>query len=71
MNKGELIDAVAGAAGLSRADATKAVDAVLDSITGTLSNGCCGSVHPQPAAMLIPTARNTVKYPLTTRVSAC
>ncbi len=42
MNKGELIDAVASAAGLSRADATKAVDAVLDSITGTLSNG--GSV---------------------------
>jgi DNA-binding protein HU-beta len=42
MNKGELIDAVAGSAGLSRADATKAVDAVLDSITGTLSNG--GSV---------------------------
>jgi DNA-binding protein HU-beta len=42
MNKGELVDAVAGAAGLSRADATKAVDAVLDSIQGTLSNG--GSV---------------------------
>jgi len=42
MNKGELIDSVAGAAGLSRADATKAVDAVLDSIQGTLSNG--GSV---------------------------
>jgi len=42
MNKGELIDAVAGAAGLSRADATKAVDGVLDSITRTLSRG--GSV---------------------------
>ena len=42
MNKGELIEAVAGSAGLSRADATKAVDAVLDSITGTLANG--GSV---------------------------
>jgi DNA-binding protein HU-beta len=42
MNKGELIDAVAGGAGLSRADATKAVDAILDSITGALSNG--GSV---------------------------
>ena len=33
MNKGELIEAVAGSANLSRADATKAVDAVLDSIT--------------------------------------
>jgi DNA-binding protein HU-beta len=42
MNKGELIEAVAGAAGLSRADATKAVDAVLDSITSTLKSG--GSV---------------------------
>ena len=42
MNKGELIEAVAGSAGLSRADATKAVDAVLDSITRTLANG--GSV---------------------------
>jgi len=42
MNKGELIDAVAGSAGLSRADATKAVDSVLDSIQGTLANG--GSV---------------------------
>ncbi len=39
MNKGELIEAVAGAADLSRADATKAVDAVLDSVTRTLSNG--------------------------------
>jgi DNA-binding protein HU-beta len=39
MNKGELIDAVAGSAGLSRADATKAVDAVLDSVTSTLAGG--------------------------------
>ena len=42
MNKGELIDAVASSAGLSRADATKAVDGVLDSIQGTLASG--GSV---------------------------
>ena len=42
MNKGELIDAVAGRAGLSRADATKAVDGVLDAITATLADG--GSV---------------------------
>jgi len=42
MNKGELIEAVADAAGLSRADATKAVDATLDSITSTLASG--GSV---------------------------
>ena len=42
MNKGDLIEAVAGRAGLSRADATKAVDAVLDSVQDTLSAG--GSV---------------------------
>ena len=39
MNKGELIESVAGKAGLSRADATKAVDAVLDSVTSTLRDG--------------------------------
>jgi DNA-binding protein HU-beta len=42
MNKGELIESVAGAADLSRADATRAVDAVLDSVTRTLRSG--GSV---------------------------
>jgi len=42
MNKGELIESVAGAADLSRADATRAVDAVLDSVTSTLKGG--GSV---------------------------
>ncbi len=39
MNKGELIDSVATRAGLSRADATKAVDAFVDSITATLAAG--------------------------------
>ena len=39
MNKGELIDAVAASAGLSRSDATKAVDAVLDNVTRALSSG--------------------------------
>jgi len=39
MNKGELIDSVAGTAGLSRADATKAVDAILGTIQGTLADG--------------------------------
>ena len=42
MNKGELIDAVANTAGLSRADSAKAVDGVLDAISGALSGG--GSV---------------------------
>jgi DNA-binding protein HU-beta len=39
MNKSELIDAVASAADLSKAAATKAVDAVLDTVTNTLKNG--------------------------------
>ena len=40
MNKGELIESVASSAGLSKADAGRAVDAVIDSITGALkSNG--------------------------------
>ena len=39
MNKGELIEAVAGTAGLSRADATKAVDGVLSCIQSTLASG--------------------------------
>ena len=42
MNKGELIEAVADSAGISRADAGKAVDAVFDSITAALANS--GSV---------------------------
>jgi DNA-binding protein HU-beta len=39
MNKSELIDAVASAADLSKVAATKAVDAVLDTVTTTLKNG--------------------------------
>ncbi|RRQ20827.1 HU family DNA-binding protein [Thiohalobacter thiocyanaticus] len=39
MNKAELIDAVADSANLSKADATRAVDAVLDAVTGALKKG--------------------------------
>ena len=39
MNKAELIDAVSGQTGLAKADATKAVDAVFDSITAALKAG--------------------------------
>ncbi len=39
MNKNDLVASVADASGLSRADATKAVDAVFDSITGSLKSG--------------------------------
>ncbi len=39
MNKNDLISAVAETAGLSKADAGKAVDGVLESISSTLSGG--------------------------------
>ena len=39
MNKAELVDAISDSAGLSKADAGKAVDAVFDSISSELSGG--------------------------------
>lgn len=39
MNKNDLVAAVADTAGLSKADAGKAVDAVFDAITGALKKG--------------------------------
>lgn len=39
MNKSELIDAVAETAGLSKADASRAFDAVITVITGSLKKG--------------------------------
>lgn len=39
MNKNDLISQVADDAGLSKADATKAVDAVLDNVAGALGKG--------------------------------
>jgi DNA-binding protein HU-beta len=39
MNKNELISAVADSSGLTRGDATKAVEGVFDAITGALKKG--------------------------------
>ncbi|MBT8059998.1 MAG: HU family DNA-binding protein [Xanthomonadales bacterium] len=39
MNKSDLVDAVADAAGLSKADAGRALDATIDTITGALKSG--------------------------------
>ncbi len=39
MNKGEFIDAVAEAAGMSKVDAGRAVDAVVSTVTKTLKSG--------------------------------
>ena len=39
MNKSELIDSIADTAGLSKADAQRALDATIESITKTLKKG--------------------------------
>jgi len=39
MNKSDLVDAVAADAGLTKADATKAVDALFDNISNALKKG--------------------------------
>jgi len=39
MNKTELIEAIASAAGLSKADAGKALNATTDAITGAMAKG--------------------------------
>jgi DNA-binding protein HU-beta len=39
MNKGDLVDAIAKATGLTKAAAANALDATLDSITGALKKG--------------------------------
>jgi len=39
LNKNDLIAAVVDATGLTKADATKAVDGVLESVTGALKSG--------------------------------
>jgi len=39
VNKNDLVAAVSGAAGLSKADAARAVECVFDSITDSLRNG--------------------------------
>lgn len=39
MNKSELIESIAGKSGLSKADAAKALDGLIESVTEGLSNG--------------------------------
>lgn len=39
MNKNDLVATVASSAGLSKSDATKAVDSVFDAITASMKNG--------------------------------
>jgi len=39
MNKSDLVDAIADSAGLSKADAGRALDALVDTVTGALKGG--------------------------------
>lgn len=39
MNKSDLVDAIAESAGLSKADAGRALDALVDTVTGALKKG--------------------------------
>ena len=39
MNKSDLVDAIADSAGLSKADAGRALDAFVDTVTGALKGG--------------------------------
>lgn len=39
MNKSELVDSIADAAGLTKADAGRALDALVDSVTASLKKG--------------------------------
>ena len=39
MNKSDLVDAIADSAGLSKADAGRALDALVDTVTGALKSG--------------------------------
>jgi DNA-binding protein HU-beta len=39
MNKNELVDAISASSNMSKADATQAVDSVLEAITGALKSG--------------------------------
>ena len=39
MNKSDLVDAIADSAGLSKADAGRAVDALVNTVTGALQSG--------------------------------
>jgi DNA-binding protein HU-beta len=65
MNKTELIDAVADAADLSKADAGRAVDAVLDTITGALKSSDTVTLVGFGTFLVRPRAARTGRNPQT------
>ncbi len=65
MNKTELIDAVAEATDLSKADAGRAVDAVVDTITGALKEGDAVTLVGFGTFLVRPRAARTGRNPQT------
>ena len=65
MNKTELIDAVAEAADLSKADAGRAVDAVVDTITEALKDGDSVTLVGFGTFLVRPRAARTGRNPQT------
>jgi len=65
MNKTELIDAVADTADLSKADAGKAVDAVVDTITAALKGGDSVTLVGFGTFLVRPRAARTGRNPQT------
>ena len=65
MNKTELIDAVAEASDLSKADAGRAVDAVVDTITDALKDGDSVTLVGFGTFLVRPRAARTGRNPQT------
>ena len=65
MNKTDLIDAIASAADLSKADAGRALDAVVDSITDSLKKGDPVSLVGFGTFQVKPRAAREVRNPQT------
>ncbi len=65
MNKSDLIDAIAESAGLSKADAGRALDGVVDAITGALKSGQSVSLVGFGTFSVRDRAARTGRYPRT------
>lgn len=65
MNKSELIDAIAASADISKASAGRALDAVVDSITGALQKGDSVSLVGFGTFQVKPRAARTGRNPQT------
>jgi DNA-binding protein HU-beta len=65
MNKSDLVDAIAASAGLTKADAGRAVDAFVDNVTGALKGGQSVSLVGFGTFTVRPRAARTGRNPRT------